>query len=112
MTGTVSYGLNAKLQYSDDAVTWTDAGVSVDVPPYSSMPVDADVPDVGGAHRYWRLLDLGAYAYFQIASAALFACAGGPPPACDQYSADLASAAATISTGTPYDSQSGRGEGV
>jgi PKD repeat protein len=70
---TASYGFNAKLQYSDDRVSWMDTGVVVDVPPYHQSWIDHDVSSYG-AHRYWRFLDLGAYGFLQIDEIEMLVC--------------------------------------
>ena len=73
LTGTVSYGFNASVQYSDDSTNWTDTGVTIDVPPFSSVAMNVDI-DTFGTHQYWRFLDLGGYGYMQIGSAEMRAC--------------------------------------
>jgi len=62
--GTVgSYGFNAKLQYSDDSTTWYDTNVNMTIS--LNIGWSEFLVNNYGAHRYWRLLDIGGSSYFQ-----------------------------------------------
>lgn len=75
--GTSSFGFNARLQYSDDASSWSNTSLTIDVGPGDQTWREYS-PGNYGAHRYWRFLDLGRYGYLQIQEIDLFACVSGP----------------------------------
>lgn len=75
--GTASFGFNARLQYSDDASSWSNTSLVIDIGPGDQTWREYS-PGNYGAHRYWRFLDLGRYAYLQIQELDLRACESGP----------------------------------
>jgi len=105
--GTSSYGFNAKLQYSDDAMSWRETGLIVNVPPGTQAWQEYAV-NPSGAHRYWRFLDLGGYAFLQIDEIEMLECGPSINTSCLTLAGDVTTILAAIFGGQAYPGQDGK----
>jgi RHS repeat-associated protein len=105
-----SYGLRAKFQYSDDGVSWSDTNLTninvLQGSGWHTFPVEDY-----GAHRYWRLVEVSGYAYFQAGEVEMFERGECAPLSASSF-APLSAGARTMASGASIQEAGGTTESL